>query len=320
MNALASEGIATRIDNPYQEMGANYNPQKGALKYAESLDLVAESEWILISDVDEFVNIHSGAGDLTALFDALPDAEVISMQWRLFGSSGHTRFKDALVTERHQECAPEYCPSPIQAWGIKSLFRTKGPGVAGAFNKLGVHRPLKKVVDRPVRWVNGSGDLVHEDYYKGGWRFGVRDYGYDLVTLNHYAVRSAESFLVKRDRGRVNHINRDQGLAYWLRMNFNMERDASIQRRLPATRKVLKTLHKLPSVTERHDASVAAHKKKIAELLGRKDMNNFYSQISSPDLDLISRHLNFLTRPQFEKGPQSIPQKLLNSLRNLPAL
>ena len=45
------------------------------------------------------------------------------------------------------------------------------------------------------------------------------------MQLNHYAVRSAESFLVKRDRGRVNHVDRDQGLNYWFRMNHNADSD-----------------------------------------------------------------------------------------------
>lgn len=42
--------------------------------------------------------------------------------------------------------------------------------------------------------------------FRNGWRSTIETYGYDLVQLNHYAVRSAESFLVKRDRGRVNHV------------------------------------------------------------------------------------------------------------------
>ena len=54
-----------------------------------------------------------------------------------------------------------------------------------------------------------------ERYLEGGWRSGIDCWGYDLVTLNHYAVRSCESFLVKRDRGRANHIARPQGIEYW---------------------------------------------------------------------------------------------------------
>lgn len=320
LDALAPQGIVTRLDNPYQTMGAGYNPQKGALKYAQSLDLVRGSTWVLISDVDEFVNIHAGAGDLEALFAAVPEAEIISLQWRLFGHGGRIAFEDVLMTEAHLCCAPKFCPSPIQAWGMKTLFKLEGPGVAGTYNKFGVHRPLRKCVEGPVNWVNGSGKPVPEDYYDKGWRFGTRDFGYDLVTLNHYAVRSAESFLVKRDRGRVNHVDQDQGLAYWLRMNFNMEEDRSIQRRLPETKRVLGELLALPGMQERHDAAVDAHRQKIAELMQRPDMRAFHAEITSPDLDLLSRHLNFLTRRQFIEGPQAIPPKLFRRLERLPVL
>jgi len=320
LDALADYGIVTRMENPYQEMGSGYNPQKGALKFAESLELTQNCDWVLVSDVDEFVNIHVGDGDLKSLFAALPEAEIISMQWRLFGHGFRTKYEDVLLTEQHTLCAPMFCPSPLQAWGMKTLFRTKGPGVAGSYGKIGVHRPLKKMVDGPIPWVNGSGLPVHSDHYDGGWRFGIRDHGYDMVTLNHYAVRSAESFLVKRDRGRVNHVDRDQGLAYWLRMNFNMEEDRSILRRVPETKNALEDLLALPKIKKLHAAAVKAHKKKITELKKRPDMKNFLAEITSPKMNLISKHLNFLNRKHFNDGPSGIPEELFSSLERIPEL
>ena len=74
------------------------------------------------------------------------------------------------------------------------------------------------------------------EMFRNGWRSSVSTWGYDWVQLNHYAVRSAESFLVKRDRGRVNHVDRDQGLNYWFRMNHNATEDRSILPRLPMAR------------------------------------------------------------------------------------
>ncbi len=320
LDALASRGYVTRMDNPYQEMGSGYNPQKGALKFAESLDLVRNAEWVLISDVDEFVNIHVGDGDLKSLFEATGDVDIISMQWRLFGNSFRNHYEDVLLTQHHTYCAPEYCPAPIQAWGIKTMYRTRGDYVAGDYDQIGVHRPLKRRVKGMPNWVAGTGKPVPEDFADSGWRFGIRDHGYDVVSLNHYAVRCAESFLVKRDRGRVNHVDRDQGLAYWMRMNFNMEQDFTIQRRVEATKKELARLKRLKGIKELHDASVAAHKAKISELMEREDMKAFYDSISSKDMDLLSRHLNFVTRSQFNDGPDSISTDLLDRLKNVPIL
>ncbi|MFS4580414.1 glycosyltransferase family 2 protein [Phaeobacter sp. C3_T13_0] len=320
LDALALRGYVTRMDNPYQQVGNGYNPQKGALKFAESLDLVREAEWVLVSDVDEFVNIHVGDGDFDSLIAATNDPDMISMQWRLFGNSFRDQYDDILLTQQHTHCAPKYCPAPIQAWGIKTLFKTKGDYVAGAYDRIGVHRPLKRRIDGFANWVAGTGKPVPEDMADQGWRFGIRDHGYDMVTLNHYAVRSTESFLVKRDRGRVNHVERDQGLAYWMRMNFNMEQDFSIQRRVAATKKELARLKRLKGIKALHDTAVTAHRSKIAELMSRSDMKSFYDEISDDKLTLLSRHLNFISRAQFNDGPETISPALINRLKSVPVL
>lgn len=320
LDALAAQGYVTRMDNPYQQMGEGYNPQKGALKFAESLDLVKNADWVLVSDVDEFVNIHVGDGDLESLFSATNGADLISMQWRLFGNSFRNKYEDVLLIENHTYCAPTFCPSPIQAWGIKTMFRTEGDYIAGVYDRIGVHRPLKRKINGIPNWVTGAGKPIHPDYADKGWRFGIRDHGYDLVTLNHYAVRNAESFLVKRDRGRVNHVDRDQGLAYWLRMNFNMEQDHSIQKRVTATTKELNRLKGLEGINVLHDRAVQTHRKKIEDLRHRPDMNAFYQEITSPDMELLSRHLNFVSRQQFVEGPESISPKLIERLRAVPIL
>lgn len=320
LDALAVHGYVTRMDNPYKELGSGYNPQKGALKFAESLDLVKNAEWILVSDVDEFLNIHVGDGDLKSLFDATPDTDIISMQWRLFGNSFHNSFEDVSIIENYTYCAPTFCPAPIQAWGFKSMFRSEGGTFGGGYARIGVHRPLKRKVKTPAKWVAGSGKPVPEDYAEKGWRFGIRDHGYDVVTLNHYSVRNAESFLVKRDRGRVNHVERDQGLAYWLRMNFNMEQDRSILRRAAATQNELERLKNLAGIRALHEKAVQTHQKKISELKNRPDLRAFYEDITSAKMELLSRNLNFVSRQQFNEGPASISPKLIERLSVVPVL
>jgi len=54
-----------------------------------------------------------------------------------------------------------------------------------------------------VKWVNGSGKDMTGEAADNGWRNSRKSIGYDLIQLNHYALRSAESFLVKRQRGRA---------------------------------------------------------------------------------------------------------------------
>jgi len=321
LDALQGHGILTRMDNPYLEVPGDHNPQKGALRFAEGLDQVQQADWVMISDVDEFVNIHVGDGTLDALFDATGEIDVVSMQWRLFGNGNVAQYSDGLILEQFDKCAPKFCPNPVQAWAVKSMYSTKGPHVAGKFTRIGVHRPNNAGKDvGDIRWVDGCGRPVLDKFVKEGWRFGTHSYGYDLVTLNHYAVRSAESFMVKRDRGRVNHVDRDQGLAYWLRMNFNMERDDSIQRHIPRARLEYDKLLKLRGIKTRQTAAVKAHKAKIKSLLARADSKAFYDDITSDRLKMMSRHLNLLKRKTLMEGPDAIPEEIFARIACLPDL
>jgi hypothetical protein len=213
---LAAKGLVEHRENPYRTSGLK--PQHAALHEADEEPMVKAADWVVCMDVDEYMNIHVGDGTLEDLYAAVGDANLISMNWRLYGNADVHGFEDAFVTEQFFRCAPEFIRKPHQAWGFKTLVRN-----VGLFKKLGVHRPkgLKPQLVDEVRWVNGSGTPLPPEMYRNAWRSTPETYGYDLVTLNHYAVRSAESFLVKRERGRVNHVDRDQGLAYWFRMNNN---------------------------------------------------------------------------------------------------
>lgn len=321
LDCLQGHGILTRMENPYLEMPGDHNPQKGALRFAEDLEQVKNADWVLVSDVDEFVNIHVGDGSLDALFDAVGDIDVISMQWRLFGNGDVAAYKDKFVIEQFEHCAPKFCPNPVQAWAVKSLYSTKGGQVAGKFTRIGVHRPMNPAKDvGAITWVDGCGRPVLNKFIKDGWRFGTHSAGYDMVSLNHYACRSAESFVVKRDRGRVNHVERDQGLAYWLRMNFNMERDDSIQRHVPRAKEEYDRLLKLKGMKTRQAAAAKAHRAKIKELMQRPDTKEFFDEINSDRMQLMSRHLNLLNRKILSEGPAQIPKEIFDRIARVPDL
>ncbi|WP_425050322.1 glycosyltransferase family 2 protein [Psychromarinibacter sp. S121] len=324
LETLQGHGILSTMDNPYQRIEGGMNPQKGALFYANDTEQVARAEWVMVSDVDEYVNIHAGDGTLDALWQAAgEDVDNISMQWRLFGNSDVDGYRDAWVTDQFDRCAPAFCPSPVQAWAVKTLVRTTGgKWPCGRYKRLGVHRPIDPGAGatKHTNWVDGSGRPVLRKFREDGWRFGTHSYGYGLVTLNHYAVRSADSFLVKRDRGRVNHVDRDQGLAYWLRMNFNMERDTSIRRHLPRAKAELDRLLALRGVKTRHAEAVKAHRGKIRDLKAREDMAAFHAEITSDRMKLISRHLNLLTRDQFNTGPDAIAPEVFERIERVPEL
>ncbi|MDJ0630242.1 MAG: glycosyltransferase family 2 protein [Rhodobacter sp.] len=305
LDILQARGLVQRRDNPFRETGAK--PQHAALAAARVEEAVARAGWIICMDVDEFINVHAGQGHLSDLYSAAGDANMISLTWRLFGNSDHDHFEDGLVTERFTRCAPQLIRRPHQAWGIKTLFQN-----LGYFRRLGIHRPLdvQREAIPNIRWVNGSGRPMPPTMLKTGWRSGIDSYGYDLVTLNHYSVRSAESYLVKRDRGRVNHVMRDQGEAYWFRMNNNAEEERSIQRHLPGLRDAVAALMADPEIAAAHADSVQAHEARIAALMADPDYRRLYDSLSSERMKKLSRMHRHFGMNVFLNGPGVIPDRV----------
>jgi hypothetical protein len=306
LRLLQDKGLVQHRDNPYRQSGMK--PQHAALAAARDEPIVGNAKWLLCTDVDEFINIKCGDGTLDALFEALPDANMISMTWRLFGNADIHSYVDEPLMRQLTCCAPKLTRKPHVAWGFKTLFQNRG-----IFKKMGVHRPkgLQPQLLNELNWVNGSGRPMPQSMYRNAWRSTSSTVGYDLVQLNHYAVRSAESFLVKRDRGRVNHVDRDQGLAYWFRMNNNADTDLSIQRMLPALQVELDRLMSDPKIAAAHAYSVARHRDRVDALLKTEKYQFFYKDLTGARLQKLSRmHSHFGTNV-FLSGPGSVPDEVV---------
>lgn len=302
-DVLARKGIVRHLPNPFRDSGLK--PQHAAYFDAQKQPEAALADWIIPMDVDEYITIHVGEGTLQDLFDAVPDANMISMTWRLFGNSDIGPYDEGFTTEQFTSSAPEFIRKPHQAWGFKTMFRP-----LGYYRKFGVHRPkgLRPEALHLINWVNGSGKLQPDFMLRTGWRSTVLNWGYELVTLNHYAVRSAESYLVKRDRGRVNHVDRDQGLSYWFRMNNNAEESTQIARMIPRQREEFDRLMADPEIAALHHACVAAHRTRIGELMQRPDYKALYDEITGVRLKALSKMHHCFGTATFLAGPDVVPQ------------
>ena len=211
---LQEMGLVRHLPNPgpWEE-----GPQWAALKRAETLEEVQGADWVLVADVDEFVNIHAGEGRLADLLAAVPRADAVALTWRLFGNAGHVAHLPGPVTRRFTRAAPRTLAWPWRAQMVKTLFRP------AAFGKLGVHRP--RAPRGSPRWFDGSG---REDDLGGRLFSDFRQDNYGLVQLNHYALGSAEGFLVKADRGRANREADRFDIGYWVERNLNQFEDRSL--------------------------------------------------------------------------------------------
>ena len=311
LDMLQEKGLVQHRENPFRESGLK--PQHAALQAAESEPLMQDCGWGICMDVDEFINIRIGDGTLPSLYAAMGEANMISLTWRLFGNADVHGYEDRFLLDQFTRCAPEVIRKPHQAWGFKTLFRN-----IDIYKKLGVHRPKGLIPDLwdRVKWLNGSGKPMPRTMFRNGWRSSLETYGYDWVQLNHYAVRSAESFLVKRDRGRVNHVDRDQGMNYWFRMNHNLEEDRSIQRMIPRLQAEFDRLLADPDIRAAHDHSVRCHRAKIAELRATENYERFYVELTGARMERLCRMQQHFGSAVFAAGPGVIPEDLHQ--RDLP--
>ncbi|MGB3244487.1 MAG: glycosyltransferase family 2 protein [Sulfitobacter sp.] len=262
------------------------SPQQHALNNSLKEPVIRNAEWIAHIDVDEFMNIRTGNGTLDDLFAAVPDATNIAMTWRLFGHNDVTAISDDFVIEQFDTCAPKYCPKPHTVWGYKTMFRN-----IGAYAKISCHRPnkLAERFESKVKWVNGSGRDMTRDAMHNGWRSSKSNVGYDLLQLNHYALRSAESFLIKRQRGRALHVDRSIGINYWIRMDWCDFRDITIKRNVPRVRAEYDNLMQDGALRTFHSEGLAWHKAKAAELRGMDEFSDLYTQALSVKLNETER-------------------------------
>lgn len=274
------------VEHRRNENWRGKSPQQFALNQAQREPSLRSADWIIHIDVDEFIDIRCGNGTLHDALERMPDATNIAMTWRLFGANGKSTLSDALVIEEFDRAAPRFCPKPHTAWGIKTMFRN-----TGSYGKMSCHRPNKLDPDRrgEVRWMNGSGRDITEEVIDRGWRSSVKSVGYELIQLNHYALRSAESFLIKRQRGRALHVDRTIGLNYWIRMDWSYHRDLSIQRNLPRLKAELARILSDPEVRRLNDAGRKWHRDKAAELRADPEFADLYEKALSLNLTETER-------------------------------
>ena len=251
------------------------SPQQSALNKALKEPLIRDAEWIIHIDVDEFINVRCGNGTLDDFFDRVPEATNVAMTWRLFGHGGVTGLSDGFVIDQFEWCAPRFCPKPHTVWGFKTMFRNMG-----AYAKLSCHRPnkLRDDLREQVRWVNGSGQDMTREAAEKGWRNSVKSIGYDLLQLNHYALRSAESFLIKRQRGRALHVDRSIGLNYWIRMDWCDVRDITIKRNTPRMRAEFDAMMRDDTLRALHAQGLDWHRAKAAELQAMPEFQDLFQQ------------------------------------------
>lgn len=273
LDALAARGLVRHLPNPAQ--GRSY--QMGALKDARKQDIVADADWVWIADVDEFLNILVGDHTIQALIDACGDPQAISINFQYFANGGIEVFEDRPVIEQFTRSHNPDLWCGEKAIEVKSLVRGDFP-----LKYYGAHRPFAKRKARP-HWTDGSGRGVLPRFLNAANPRRIRRFpaagARKFATLNHYALRSLDSFLVKVDRGDANRESRAFDETYWRERNDPAWQDRSIQRHLPALRQSLEELKKDPEIKHLHDETVKRHKARRDVLLRRPEFRRLRDRL-----------------------------------------
>jgi Glycosyl transferase family 2 len=271
LDRLADLGWLTHVPNPGPHPEG---PQWSALKQANSHPLVQRADWVLVVDVDEFVNVHVGNRTIPALLAHLPEATAITLTWRLFGNAGVVRYEDRPVTETFLRAAPAVLHWPWRAQHFKTIVKNDG-----SYGKLGVHRPRSPVAERMAgqRWHDGSGRTLPAAFHRGRIFSELGHDHYGLVQLNHYPLGAVESFVLKRDRGRANRSDGAQDTGYWVERNFVAVEDRSIL--ALDSQPERQGLHNDPVLGPLHRAAVAWRHARFQTLMREDAWRSLYGQI-----------------------------------------
>jgi Glycosyl transferase family 2 len=237
--------------------------QRSALKQVRRYPEVTAADWLYVCDADEFLVVKLGDGSVQALAAAAsPGVEVIPVPWRIFGPDGQRAYRPGRISQQFLRARRAPHPAQIAPVYPKSLFRGQEN-----LHRIGVHQPIPKpdlgralVAEAP-----GGQPVVRQRHPM----FVQADYRYAQV--NHYCLRSRDSFLVKRERGRVNHVGQSMDLDYWDRFNVADAPCEAIRRYDAATEDWMAQLLGDPVLGPLHHAAVIWHQARIAALHASAD-------------------------------------------------
>ena len=261
LDRLASMGIVRHLPNPALANGSTFY-QPAALAYAHLLPQMKAVDFVISMDVDEFINVRVGMGRLSDLKEATGRFDVLSMSEINHGCNWHTAFAPGWVTDQFPLHESETPGRHKANRGVKSLVR-----LSQSVLKIRNHRPDMTQDAGEMIWLDGSGRPI-SDLHEDGARNGVDVRGsYDLVSLEHYPLRSLDSYLVKMFRGDVVVKDKRVSQRYWRMRNRNEFETSSGFRVRDAARREYQALLADPELSALHQAACEAHQARIDQLL-----------------------------------------------------
>ncbi len=278
--ALAEAGEIVFVPHDPPE---GVGPQRNAARLANERQLIPDGAWASWLDADEFLNVKCGNGRLEALIYEIGRRVCILVPWRIFGDGGNKTFQGRHLSESFILASADDFPHNRE---VKSFFR-KGNGIVG-LSIRGINRPLL-TGDSGLRKdsvMTGSGAVLSNSDINNRWlsgrdfaktrRIDESEHGYSIAQINHYSIRTAEHYLLKRMRGRgyeghsEGEANTRHTAETYHEYNRNECEDRSILRWEAQTGREMDRMLAIPAVRQAYDQAMDKVRAEIARLPAEK--------------------------------------------------
>ncbi|MCL2416817.1 MAG: glycosyltransferase family 92 protein [Bacteroidales bacterium] len=159
-----------------------------------------DAHWIAFIDIDEFI-VPIKEKTIPDFLKQFENFSAIEINWLIYGSGGAKEREEGAVMERFKHHAPfDHELNRI----VKNIVNPRR-----VFNFSGVHE-VARICGKTV---DSHGEIIKKKYTD-------REPQFDVIRINHYAVKSYEEFLEKRARGRSRSL-KTRRLDYFDKFDLN---------------------------------------------------------------------------------------------------
>ena len=146
-----------------------------------------DTRWIAVIDLDEFI-VPIKDKTIPDFLKRFEEFSAVEINWLIYGSGGAQKKDSGTIMERFRHHSE---PRHYLNRHVKSIINPRR-----VFSFTGCHEAAR---------ISGRAADSHRMPIKRNFR--EREPQQDIIRINHYAVKSYEEFLQKRDRGRARTLN-----------------------------------------------------------------------------------------------------------------
>ncbi len=265
LDRLAAEGWLTHA--PHVPRGTE-PPKRSAYRTGRHHRLTRKMDWVLVCDVDEFLVLHQAETIQDFIGDGERNFLGMAFQWKCFGTGGWKRYRDGLIHRQFRRAGR----ADLGINGpFKSLFRRPLD-----FRRWGDHTPYQFTGEWGAEgnvWVDCEGRIIER--FSDPAEHPIRYMQSDQVThataqMNHYVIRSDESFDLKRGRLSATAKLDRYTPEFYRRRNRNGTKDISAYRFAENFDPVHAEAMALPGVRRLHHLCCADYVRALCENQGRE--------------------------------------------------